>query len=335
MVVDGDRELIVNGAAPFGPFLLVFAACFGCYTSSTADDAESDSEVPEVAPRDDVGEMHDMYDDGRDSPVSPDGMVFVPAGLALIGSDSSACGFDSPLREVWLDAFFIDTTEITNAEYSGCVLAGGCEPIPFELSPTRPAYYGTEEFEDYPVLCMSLADYAQQYCYWVGKRLPTEAEWEKAARGGCEVRGDVSRCELDLDAPRWAWGDTLPTCEQGNIANACYGGDTAPVGFFERDVSPYGALDLLGNVREIVADFWVADYYEWGPDSNPRGPSEEEARGQCPGVPEDVACHVVRGESFGGEATPPTGGTRDLSCRAPTGEVWQDVGARCAADVAW
>ena len=180
-------------------------------------------------------------------------MVFVPAGEFVMGSD--------PLYMVHLDSFWIDKTEITNALYSKCVQAGACSPPRSSSSNTRENYYGNPEFNDYPVLYVSWLD-ANAYCAWAGGRLPTEAEWEKAARR--------------TDARPYPWGDADPTVVSGLLNFS--GQDTTQVGLYPDGASPYGALDMVGNVSEWVADWFSTDYYTIQPPSNPLGPESGEYR---------------------------------------------------------
>jgi eukaryotic-like serine/threonine-protein kinase len=148
-----------------------------------------------------------------------DGMplLYVPAGEITTGSTN-----ESLARAVPLNAFWIDQIEVTNAMYAKCVKAGTCEAPSSFGSATRVRYYGNPQFDNYPVIYVSWND-ARQYCEWAGRRLPTEAEWEKAARGDEYGTGEVDR-------------------------------DTSQVGAYPADASLYGALDMAGNVWEFMAD---------------------------------------------------------------------------------
>jgi hypothetical protein len=121
--------------------------------------------------------------------------VFVPAGSFMMGSEDGADD-EQPVHEVTLDAFWIDRTEVTNAQFAGCVADGACQPPSDISSSTRDLYYGNDEFADYPVIYVSWND-ASEFCEWAGGRLPTEAEWEYAARGP--------------ESFTYPWGNTQPS----------------------------------------------------------------------------------------------------------------------------
>jgi len=194
-------------------------------------------------------------------------MVLVPAGEFQMGCDPAhnggfACYSDElPLHTVYLDAYQIDKYEVTNAQYAGCVAAGACTAPSSSSSYTRSSYYGNPEFANYPVIYVSWDD-ATNYCTWAGKRLPSEAEWEKAARGTL-VRA-------------FPWGDATPNCSVANFYNNTTSsycvGDTSQVGAYQTGASQYGALDMAGNVGEWVNDWYGSTYYSTSPYANPPGP---------------------------------------------------------------
>jgi formylglycine-generating enzyme required for sulfatase activity len=182
----------------------------------------------------------------------------VPAGafeMGCVSAIDTMCDADeSPQHTVTLDAFTIDITEVTQSAYQDCMSAGACTAPSNNYDPTNLPQYpvGNVDFNQ-----------ASDYCAWVGKRLPTEAEWEKAARG--------------TDGRVWPWGNTTPTCAMLNF-DRCLDEVTA-VGSYPAYVSPYGLLDMAGNVSEWVSDRYDADYYSVSPSVNPTGPSSGNARG--------------------------------------------------------
>ena len=152
-------------------------------------------------------------------------MVFVPAGDYLDGD---------PPESIYLDAFWIDRTEVTNGKYAECVMAGVCSPPPPDTM-DRDSYYDNPQYSYFPVVAVTFAE-AREYCEWLGKRLPTSEEWEKAARGA--------------DGRIYPWGNDYGACDRANI-NKCVR-DTIGVGSLPSGSSPYGALDMIGNVWEWV-----------------------------------------------------------------------------------
>ncbi|MBI4704916.1 MAG: SUMF1/EgtB/PvdO family nonheme iron enzyme [Deltaproteobacteria bacterium] len=197
--------------------------------------------------------------------------VDVPAGRFLMGSAEGARD-ERPVRAVALAAFQIDRYEVTNRRYRACVTAGKCAPPALGSSHRRARYYGEPAFLDYPVIFVGWQE-ATQYCRFAGGRLPTEAEWEKAARGG----GESLR--------PFPWGDEPPDCSRANMggAGSC-GDDTDRVGRRLLGRSPYGALDMAGNVWEWVADWYDPDYYATAGSTDPSGPAAgtlKVARGGC------------------------------------------------------
>jgi formylglycine-generating enzyme required for sulfatase activity len=194
--------------------------------------------------------------------VSPkDGMtmVFVPAGNFLMGSPEGVGREDEhPQHTVTLDAYWIDQTEVTNGKYAQCVADKACTLPSVNSSMTRDSYYGNPAFDNFPVVYVHWSD-AVDYCKWSGRRLPTEAEWEKAARG--------------TEGHTYPWGNTPPDSSLANYKDII--GDTAEVGSYPAGASPYGALDMVGNVFEIVADHYDANYFSNSPLSNPKGPDSD------------------------------------------------------------
>jgi formylglycine-generating enzyme required for sulfatase activity len=226
----------------------------------------------------------------------PEEMVTIPAGPFVRGTTNG--GFDEqPQRTIALETFSIDRYEVTNHQYQQFVLATGhrkagppsryAKSISKMRGPNQPAVYVSW-------------DDANEYCLWKGKRLPTEAEWEKAMRG--------------TDARLWPWGNQ----EKPNGANWARVQDghevSARVGSFSTDKSPYGVMDGAGNVMEWVADWYQEAYYKEAPDKDP--PS-----------PEFGTFRVMRG---GGYTT--TGGDIRITSRSKMVPDFRDetIGFRCA-----
>lgn len=198
----------------------------------------------------------DDFVDGQGVP-----MRFVPAGEFEMGSNTSSYNEDSPAHTVYLDDYYIDTYEVTNARYASCVDAGVCQPPQESSSATRSKYYGDSDFDNYPVIYVDW-DMAVTYCEWRGAHLPTEAQWEKAARG--------------TDGRSYPWGESIDAI----YANYNYSiGDTTAVGNYEDGKSPFGLFDMSGNVWEWVADWFSETYYPASPSSNPTGPESGQYRG--------------------------------------------------------
>ncbi len=202
-------------------------------------------------------------------------MVYVPAGEFEMGSDNGNSD-EQPVHTVYLDSFWIDQTEVTNKMYALCVTAGKCDPPSSSQSFTRQNYYGNPEYDNYPVITVTWND-ASAYCAWAGRRLPTEAEWEKTASW------DNNKREKRI----YPWGNPI-NCTLANYwgkYSSCVG-DTAEVGSYPSGASFYGALDMAGNVREWVNDWYSDTYYASSPSSNPLGPISGTSR-------------VLRGGSWG------------------------------------
>lgn len=170
-------------------------------------------------------------------------LVYIPAGEFTMGSENGNDD-EKPVHQVYLDAFWIDQTEVTNAMYAKCVEANKCDPPDSKSSQTRSSYFDNPEFSEYPVLYVSWND-ALAYCSWVGRTLPTEAEWEKAARG--------------TEEGIYPWGNISPKNGLLNYSDSYYG-DTTKVGSFPEGASVYGVLDMAGNVWE-----WVSSQYQTYP----------------------------------------------------------------------
>jgi formylglycine-generating enzyme required for sulfatase activity len=245
---------------------------------------------------------------------SVDGMplVYVPEGEFNMGaepSSPSSSANEKPVHTVFLSAFWIDQTEVTIRMYWLCLNAGACAPPPAHNEFDNP-----EDFADRPVKWVKWQD-AWDYCTWAGRRLPTEAEWEKAARG--------------QDGRTYPWGSGAVAGHRLNLADVKLEEDwadasiddgwayTAPVGSYPAGASPYGALDMAGNVWEWVGDWYDPRYYVNSASENPTGPDSS-----------PTGSHPVRGGSFLSDA-------RNVRAAYRYGYTPQtaaaDLGFRCAA----
>ncbi|HPL82182.1 MAG TPA: formylglycine-generating enzyme family protein, partial [Anaerolineaceae bacterium] len=191
-------------------------------------------------------------------------MVYVPEGTFMMGSNDLD-DEEKPVRVVELNAYWIDKYEVSNGQYALCVAAGACTKPNDDSSRTRDNYYGNPEYDHFPVGYVDWYQ-ANAYCEWVGGRLPSEAEWEKAARGP--------------NGNKYPWGNEDASCGLSNYNQGSYDkpdfcvGDTSQVGSYPNGTSYYGVMDMAGNVWE-----WVNDWY--GPYDatdtiNPTGPSGEQ-----------------------------------------------------------
>lgn len=192
------------------------------------------------------------------SPTDNIPLVYIPAGKFLMGSsetDGDHYEDEQPQHAVYLDSYWISRTQITNAEFADCVEAEACA---YDVGTQRNPRYVDPAYADHPVVYVSWY-MAQTYCQWSGGRLPTEAEWEKAARGPNGVKYP------------WGWEDPENNVYLTNANNVI--GDTTPVGLFLKGASYNGVMDMGGNVREWVSDWYDPHYYLSLPDRNPTGPA--------------------------------------------------------------
>lgn len=238
---------------------------------------------PTPAPLNPTAEPENNAPDAGENKVSSvDGMtqVYIPEGTFQRGGmDAVAEQDEFPTVKVTLSGFWMDKVEVTNGMYLLCVQAGVCNVPHLGVQPvfksqTRTEYFRNPEYNDYPVVYVGWGD-AETYCEWSGRRLPTEAEWEYAARG--------SFPSLNT----YPWGDQKPDNSYANFNY--YVGDTARVGSFPAGISAFGILDMAGNVAEWVNDFYDPNYYGSGVTLNPTGPI---ARG-------NYFSRVTRGGHFG------------------------------------
>ena len=184
-------------------------------------------------------------------------MVLIPAGEFTMGRSDGNEKNEKPAHQVFLDDYYIDKFEVTNGAYAACVTDGVCVPPIDTSSRARKVYYTSNNYRNFPVINVDW-EMANAYCEWRGAHLPTEAEWEKAARGESE------------DNKFYPWGSSTVGCNFGNFA-ACKT-DTTEVGSYPEGKSPYGVYDMAGNVWEWVADWYGFDFYEVSPYNNPAGP---------------------------------------------------------------
>ncbi|MGE3062126.1 MAG: formylglycine-generating enzyme family protein [bacterium] len=183
-------------------------------------------------------------------------LIYIPAGEFTMGSESGEDD-EKPVHKVYLDGYYMMKYEVTNKQYKKfCDETGRSYPPDPGFNGT--SYYFTN-YPEYPVVNVSWND-AKAYCAWAGLRLPTEAEWEKAARG--------------TDSRKYPWGDGEPGTNRCNYTGTEDGYRyTSPIGSYERGRSPYGCYDMSGNVWEWSNDWYGESYYRTSEYKNPKGPS--------------------------------------------------------------
>lgn len=202
-------------------------------------------------------------------------MIYVPGGIFRMGNDESEPD-EGPSHIVRLDPYFIDEMEVSNGQYAQCVAEDECQPPGRSNATLHPAYYGDPAYDDYPVIFVNWSD-ARDFCAWRGARLPSEAEWERAAGFDPEMGikytypwGDIFDGTLlnfcDVNCPQ---EDRNTDYDDGNA-------DTAPRGSYPDGQSPLGLYDMSGNVMEWVSDWYDPRAYEASTDTNPLGPLEGE-----------------------------------------------------------
>jgi len=202
-------------------------------------------------------------------------MVLIPAGKFMMGcneEEDSDCGDDEePYHDVYLDAYLIDKREVTAGDYMECVEDGPCDRLETTSKCNNPKYY--RDRNDHPINCVDWYA-AQAYCQWKGQRLPTEAEWEKAARG--------------TDGRKYPWGNDWAGCHRAIMRafgdDGCGFFTTSPVCTKSAGNTPNGICDMAGNVWEWVSDWYSAEVYDSDGRTNPTGAesgSEKVLRGGC------------------------------------------------------
>lgn len=240
---------------PLGLALFAFAACNGASQAhppaAKAERAEPAAKrpvqvkvaKPKAKPAPSASAPPPPVEVAKPAEPPPPDMLPVPAGTFSMGSDDQGEQDERPAHQVTLKAFLLDKYEVTNGQYLECVSAKICKP--WKADAAKAMKYGSEkEFRGAkkPVVGVSWED-AKTYCEWRGKRLPTEAEWERAARGD--------------DGRTYPWGNAFPDPKKHGCFQGCQGGATAEVGSYPDDAGPYGHHDLAGNVWE-----WIADSYD-------------------------------------------------------------------------
>jgi formylglycine-generating enzyme required for sulfatase activity len=230
---------------------------FRCAMSYQPDDLSTEMIQPTPSVDENVKPTLEK-DSSRVRDVDGMAMSYIPAGEFIMGtkygSEADALAA-MPQHAVYLDGFWMDQFEVTNAQYRECIDAGDCSVPLSYLSNTRSDYFYDSQFDNFAVTNVSFQQ-AQGYCSWAGGRLPTEAEWEKGARG--------------TDGRWFPWGDSGNSCLLGNVGR-CFE-DIVEVGNYPDGVSPYGLYDMAGNVAEWVSGWFDEDYYENSPYENPTGP---------------------------------------------------------------
>ena len=217
-----------------------------------------------------------------------------------MGNDNSGDAASKPAHAVYVDAFYIDKFEVTNEMYDACVYAVECRKPMQEGSVTRTTYFSNPVFANYPVIYVDWK-MAKAYCEWRGARLPTEAEWEKAAR--------------DTDERIYPWGSEELDCSYANSAGCV--GDTTPVDQHEKGLSPYGIYGMAGNVWE-----WTSTLAGLYPYDAIDGREDPDASGK----------RIARGGSW--HAFGSSGNVRtDIRFEADPGYYGAYVGIRCARSV--
>ncbi len=240
-------------------------------------------------------------------------MILIPAGFFLMGtSDADMLEMESqfdwkrewftdekPQHRVYLDAYYVDEMPVTNSEYKKFLDAGAKRPVPANWDKRYRSYKIGEDL--HPVTCVSWDD-ANAYAESMGKRLPTEAEWEKAARG--------------TDGRWFPWGNRLDIARFNSVESNIRG--TTPVHkYASRGASPFGVMDLVGNVSEWCADWYDANYYSASPERDPQGPEAGD-------------WHVLRGGAW--DAAPDLARCASRDYIVP--EIgYATVGFRCVASV--
>jgi len=241
------------------PLCLLVGWLYSRISTMTLSPTLTDTPIPPIPSNTLVSSTETLDPNLGNSPFQiseKDGMrlLYVPAGKFSMGLDTFPDA--KPKHTVYLDPFWIDQTEITNAMYALCVKDGACQ------TPSDITWSGSGPYNNYPVVYVSWYS-AKAYCEWAGRHLPTEAQWEKAARG--------------TDGRIYPWGNEID-CNKANYKENNCGGHTTAVGSYPDGESPYGAQDMAGNVWEWVTDWLDYNYYTSSDSSNPTGPATGQQR---------------------------------------------------------
>jgi len=263
-------------------------------TPSIAPTAEpSVAAVLTTTPAPTIFNPHPVPEDQPDNKGVP--MRLVPEGDFMMGSENGNDD-EKPVKEVYLKDFYIDKYEVTNVLYKACVNEHRCQPLTETKSTNVSRYYGSSDFDNYPVVYVDW-NMATTYCKWRGARLPTEAEWEKAARG--------------TDGRIYPWGNVI-ACFNANYGG-CGIGHTTSVGISSTE-SPYGVYDMAGNVWE-----WVSSGYRPYPYDPQDGREDSNAT-----IP-----RVIRGGSWGNDKHNIRSANRNYGIQTNRSAL---IGFRCAKD---
>jgi formylglycine-generating enzyme len=243
-----------------GTTLLLGNALVWTLTACTGDDGDkSGDDSTESGSTEESGDETETGETGEEPDAN---FVEIPGGTFEMGcSAHTPCKADNPAHSVTLSSFSMEVTEVSAGAYQDCVDAGACTPADTATG----CNYGLITTTNHPINCVTWQQ-AVDYCAWLGRRLPTEAEWEYAASGGNEWP--------------FPWGTADADCTRAHMYEVegemgdygCKTGTTAPVDSYPNSASPFGMLNMAGNVEEWVADWYAADYYQTGPSQDPPGP---------------------------------------------------------------
>jgi len=293
------QNLRLNLAWVIATFLLVFLASCSPNPFATPLQPTGPATRPELATpgaADFTPESTPLAVSTKISPVDGMVMVEIPESHFNMGKEDNILSDDTPRHRVYLDTYWIDQTDVTNEMFAKCVQAGQCA---FDIQhAATDIHFSNPDYAKHPVVYVTWYQ-AVAYCQWAGRRLPSEAEWEKAARG--------------KDGRSFPWGKEPVDSRLANYNNNT--GDTTPVGGYPLGASPYGLLDMAGNVRQWVADWYSDLFYRNSPIQNPLGPGLGEKR-------------VLRGGSF----KDPANGVRvTVRFAHVPGSAGMNRGFRCAS----